>query len=67
MSGVTEESILAEKMQLRTDYIGYHDAFTPGSLQRYGRIPVGKWMCVIDFVSCVLDRGYNDTCRECLP
>jgi hypothetical protein len=56
MSAVIEESILAEKMQLRTDYIGYHDAFTPGPLQQYGRIPVGKWMYVIDFVSCVAQR-----------
>jgi hypothetical protein len=56
MSGVIEESILAEKMQLWTDYIGYYDALTPESLQQYGRIPVWKLMYVIDFVSCVAQR-----------
>jgi hypothetical protein len=52
MSGIIEENILAEKVQLHWP----RDAFTPGSLQQYGRVPVGKWMYVIDFVSCVAQR-----------
>jgi len=66
MSGVIEESILAEKMQLPTDYIG---TMTLSLLDYSSSMVLCLWGsgCMSSILRRVLHRGCNDTCHECLP